>query len=224
MRRGLAFFIASAVGAKVTYGEKCLVAGVDYDTQPVDLTKYLGKWYEIQRDKSLPFEWGATCSTADYKIKDAAEGVITVDNRAKFWWPYHTTSGLAKCSANGRCRVSFSFHPEQDLDGPANYNVLSTDYESYSLVYSCENLSFAGLHAKAEAIWILSRTPTMSEDQKAQLRGWLQAQNVTAAYDWTKSAEETSQANCVYSGEEAAEDNGDGDEYEEERLASAFLY
>jgi lipocalin len=100
----------SMVDAKITWGQKCLKRGVDYQTQQVDLTKYLGRWYEIQRDTQSPFEWGSSCDTADYSLFDAQNTIINVDNRSKFNWSfgqYITAHGKGKCSADGYCTVSF---------------------------------------------------------------------------------------------------------------------
>ena len=36
-----------------------------------DAAQYLGRWYELKRDKYLPFEWGAECVVADYSLVDA---------------------------------------------------------------------------------------------------------------------------------------------------------
>ena len=47
-----------------------------------------------------------------------------------------------------------------------DYNVLATDYDSYSLVYSCSGLLGFG---KTEYVWILSREPTLSDSKIAQL-------------------------------------------------------
>ena len=50
--------------------------------------------------------------------------------------------------------VSFEGMPE--LDNDPNYFVLDTDYDNYSIVYSCGN--FAGLFT-FDMLWILARKP-----------------------------------------------------------------
>lgn len=49
---------------------------------------------------------------------------------------------------------------------PAPYWVLATDYDNYTLVYSCTNL----LVAHAEFAWILSRRPTLAQESVEELR------------------------------------------------------
>ena len=45
------------------------------------------------------------------------------------------------------------------MDEP-NYTVMETDYDNYTIVYSCDEL-FGGW-ASFDYLWILSRTPTMT--------------------------------------------------------------
>lgn len=52
---------------------------------------------------------------------------------------------------------------------PAPYWVLSTDYDSYTLVYSCTDLGV--LHA--EFAWIMSRQPTLPEETVQELHSTL---------------------------------------------------
>ena len=68
--------------------------------------------------------------------------------------------GFAKFNSSaGSGTVSFG---SRSLDAPANYNVLGTDYENYAVVYNCVNKAFGLSHSKV--VWILSRTPVLSED------------------------------------------------------------
>jgi lipocalin len=41
-----------------------------------------------------------------------------------------------------------------------DYRVVKTDYTNYALVYSCSDI---GGVAKEEAVWLLARTPTISD-------------------------------------------------------------
>ena len=89
-------------------------------------------------------------------------GDIKVVNRT-FWWAfYFGVSGSATCGTDGKCWVSFKWWGRPDTSRVPNYNVLSTDYENYTIVYGCQNLRG---NKKRENAWILTRTPTIS-DQK----------------------------------------------------------
>lgn len=66
---------------------------------------------------------------------------------------FDTISGIAKCNG-ARCSVKFNWYiPAGD------YRVLNTDYENYSVIYSCMNLLNV---AKIENVWILSRDTELS--------------------------------------------------------------
>jgi apolipoprotein D and lipocalin family protein len=57
------------------------------------------------------------------------------------------------------------------FNNPAPYNVIATDYDNYSLVYSCTNLP---LGYKYEIYWILGRAKslddTLIQSLKAELK------------------------------------------------------
>ena len=194
--------VAAMVGnaeATLTWGGKCRVPGTDYTTQPnLDISRYLGRWYEIQRDKDTEFEWTGSCNTATYSSSDIAGGKVTVKNRMWVWWwffTYNDANGKAQCKSDGKCNVTFSGDPKPIEDGKlSNYNVLSTDYDSYSLVYTCSEKWF-GLAVK-EYFWILSRQPTMSEAKLRELRTLMNTK--VPGYDHSKSGLLTSHEKCEY--------------------------
>ena len=114
-----------------------------------DISQYVGTWYEIARDKTLPFEYG-DCVKVQYA--SLGGNLISVHNSQ-----LNPTTGAidsvyakAKCSS-AQCNVNFFLFYTGD------YRVLSTDYSTYAIVFSCTNY----LIAKTEAVWILSRTETL---------------------------------------------------------------
>ena len=54
----------------------------------------------------------------------------------------------------GSCYVSFFGTP---YPANPNYNIISTDYDNYSIVYSC--------NSDKAYLWFLTRTPTISQDE-----------------------------------------------------------
>ena len=110
---------------------------------------------------SSDFFFMGPCTTATYKLKN--NGNIYIDNRGWFWWfffSYFSVVGEASCSTTdlGKCWVNFG-SKETTQEGVANYNVLYTDYDNVSLVYSCSD-SWLG---KTENGWILTRDWNISE-------------------------------------------------------------
>lgn len=119
-----------------------------------DINKYLGDWFEYVRDSSMPFESGE-CSTAHYELK--ANGKVKVLNsEVREDGEWHVAEGEAYCDGNtAQCHVRFS-----NLSPFGDYEVLDTDYNNYTVVYSCTSFWF--FHA--EAGWVLTRDATFNAE------------------------------------------------------------
>uniref|UniRef100_A0A3P8U4S6 Apolipoprotein D n=1 Tax=Amphiprion percula TaxID=161767 RepID=A0A3P8U4S6_AMPPE len=162
----LPLLLAVAVSAQVLKFGKCPKLAVQAN---FDATKYIGKWYEIQK---LPtaFQKGE-CGTATYSLK--SPGVLGVFNRELLKdGTINSIVGAAKVkdpAEPAKLEVSFSGTP------PGPYWVLSTDYEGHSLVYGCTD--FGLFHM--ELSWILSREPTLSEETMEQLHSILSSAGVS---------------------------------------------
>ena len=131
------------------------VSGPKVDNAPVaalDLNRYLGEWYEIARfDHS--FERGVEQAKANYTQN--ADGTIKVVNSGIKDGKPKTAIGKGKTTDTpGLLRVSF-FGPFY-----ADYRVMLIDEDyTYALVGS----------GGADYIWLLSRTPGLSETAKSEL-------------------------------------------------------
>lgn len=115
--------------------------------------KYLGKWYEIARINNR-FEKNMTQVTADYSLRD--DGGIKVVNRgfntvSQKWAESIGKAYFVKSPNIGALKVSF-FGPFY-----GGYNIVKLD-EDYQTVL------VAG--SSKEYLWILSRTPCISEEIK----------------------------------------------------------
>ena len=66
----------------------CPRRGVDFTPATVNFANYWsGRYYEIIRDKSIPFEGDyATCVTDTYEVKDLAEQKVFANYRGYVWW------------------------------------------------------------------------------------------------------------------------------------------
>lgn len=117
----------------------------------VDLSRYLGTWYEIA---SYPqrFQEGCTATTATYSLRE--NGDIDVLNRCRrdsLDGEETVAKGVARVvdtTTNARLKVSF-FRP---FWGAYWVIDLGSDYE-YAVVG----------HPGRDYLWILSRTPTMDD-------------------------------------------------------------
>ena len=119
------------------------------------------------------YENGQDCVTATYNYDPAWWKIYPIDviNRSvKASDPTKITSSegasVARCDDKGNCNVKFWWYPE------GNYQVLDTDYTTYSLVYGCDN--WFGLFWTNQA-WILSRTQTLPTATIDSIKATLQS-------------------------------------------------
>ncbi|XP_051482932.1 apolipoprotein D [Apus apus] len=135
-----------------------------------DIHKYLGIWYEIEK---LPsgFEKGS-CIQANYSLKE--NGKFKVINK--------------ELLSSGKVNEVEGEIMHMDVKEPAKlgvrfnwfmpsapYWVISTDYENYSLVYSCTNILWL-FHM--DYAWILSRAPDMHPETVEHLKSVLQSYKI----------------------------------------------
>jgi len=118
--------------------------------QSVDLTRYVGRWYEISR---LPNKFQKKCAdtvTANYTMR--ANGKIEVINRCrKASGEYSTAKGMAKIvdkKTNAKLKVTF-FWPF---------------YGDYWILDLGPNYEYAVVgEPSRKYLWVLSRSPRMDE-------------------------------------------------------------
>ena len=138
--------------------------------QNFDVNRYLGLWYEARRDKECKFEGAvgtAKCNTAEYSMND--DGSIHVLNSEyeedKGEWKNPPAVGKATVvdpSKNeGYLKVKFGL-----LIPSGDYKVVETDYDSYTVIYTCTGVSHI---YNIEYVWILTRDANPSDEtmQKA---------------------------------------------------------
>ncbi len=127
----------------------------------VDLSRYVGRWYEIAR---LPNRFQKKCAdsvTADYALRP--DGKIEVINRCrKTNGEYTTAKGKAKIvdrRSNAKLKVTF-FWPF---------------YGDYWILDLGPNYEYAVVGDQSrDSLWILSRTPQMDEAVYQQLLAKMQ--------------------------------------------------
>ena len=131
------------------------VSGPKVDNAPVaalDLNRYLGEWYEIARfDHS--FERGVEQAKANYSLKD--DGTIEVVN-----------SGIK----NGKPKTAIGKGKRTDTPALLRVSFFGPFYADYRVMLIDEDYTYALVGSGgADYIWLLSRTPGLSETAKSEL-------------------------------------------------------
>jgi apolipoprotein D and lipocalin family protein len=119
----------------------------------VDLNRYIGKWYDIA---SYPawFQRGCSCTTAEYGIVEGKKYISVINSckkTRKGKTGFDVAKGKAfvvKGSGNAKLRVQFQWPFRGD----------------YLVIGLADDYSWAVVgHPKRKYLWILSRTPVVSD-------------------------------------------------------------
>ena len=139
---GTALLYSAYIALRVTVGTCARPELV----QDFDSDAYLGIWYELRRDLSNPYESGE-CVTAQYSLND--DGSVKVDNNQYFGFTDDTTvpimtGGVGQAQLNSFVTTGSLFvHFFAYFGG--NYQIMDTDYTSYTVIHSCSDFLTAGI-------------------------------------------------------------------------------
>nr|XP_022915566.1 apolipoprotein D-like [Onthophagus taurus] len=130
----------------------------------LDVNRYMGKWYEAERYFAV-FEFGGKCVTADYV--PSKDGSINIINQQTSALTGIRSTIEGKANMNGRSddpKLTITF-PQLPLNLQSPYWILDTDYDTYSVIWSCNKLGIFSLRNA----WILTRSkkPALSSMEKA---------------------------------------------------------
>ncbi|GFO12628.1 apolipoprotein d [Plakobranchus ocellatus] len=143
----------------------------------LDTERYLGTWYEYQRFPAV-FEFALDCTSAQYDLIE--DGKISVLNNGTLRVTiFGQTYVIRRSSARGVATVpdpskpaelSVSFGGYSATSDKANYFIQETDYDNYSVVFSCFQLPGFNI----QFAWILTRqrgiAPSNLQDLENNLR------------------------------------------------------
>lgn len=150
-------------------------AGPLQTVNEVDLDRYLGRWYEIARFPNS-FEENCEGVTAEYGRRD--DGLISVVNTCRKGSP----DGEPKV-AKGRARVV-----DEETNAKLEVSFFGPFWGDYWVIGLADDysLSLVG-EPSGRYLWILSRTPQISEAVKAQAVSTLKEKGYnTEALYWTQ--------------------------------------
>jgi apolipoprotein D and lipocalin family protein len=125
--------------------------------KPVDLQRYLGRWYELARYEQS-FQKGCEGVTADYALRP--DGSISVVNRCG------KPDGRIS-EARGRARVA-----DTSTHAKLKVSFVGPFYGDYWVLDHADDYGWAIVgEPSGRYLWILSRQPTPSDPQVSELTG-----------------------------------------------------
>ena len=139
---------------------------IDYELESFDAAQYMGRWYEVARSSSIPFEHGE-CSEANYRILET--GDVGVENTEVINGVRNSVKGTAYANKSNPFQFGLDFGGFMDKFIKGDYQVVNTDYTGFTVVYSCTNLYVA----RSEWIWILTRTPQLDAQAFTNLKTYI---------------------------------------------------
>ncbi|XP_023332463.1 apolipoprotein D isoform X1 [Eurytemora carolleeae] len=176
-----------SMGTTKSFGSCPPVRGVEN----FEVQRYLGVWYEYSSVFEL-FSIGARCVRATYS--DLGNNTLRVFNEQVNYYTgnYGNLEGYAK-PANETSDIAEFIVIFPDIPGGGrktapNYNVVKTDYESYAVVYNCNQYPLI----KTESLWLLTREQNPSQELVEQLYSEMREMGLPV-----DSFYKTEQSNCT---------------------------
>lgn len=128
----------------------------------LDLSRYVGKWYEVESTQPF-FQKGCVCNTAEYSLRD--DGKINIVNSCNDTLP------------EGHVRVFEAIGAPSAEPGKlfVSSGGIPTFVPNYWVVDVASDYSYAVVSSFVRTpIWILSRTPEISQETRAAIYERLQ--------------------------------------------------
>ncbi|RNA26633.1 apolipo D [Brachionus plicatilis] len=155
--------LVSNTHARIGLGTRCPTSPLIPD---FDLNRYSGKWYDIE---SI-FRRESKCVTAEYAVKE--NNRISVKNTGININTGEIRTGegegfIPNTNEPNKLIVRLNQDSIFSFLSEGNYHIWKTDYDNYALVYSCK-IYFGFI--RFDAIWLLSRTKSLTEEKTTELK------------------------------------------------------
>ncbi|XP_045183165.2 apolipoprotein D-like [Mercenaria mercenaria] len=153
-----------------------------------DLNKYLGKWYENRRYANW-FSLFSNCVTAEYS--KLSETSVKVNNTGWLYLSNEISTAIGNAVVQDGAKLGVRFSEFAPFGA---YWVLSTDYTSHSIVWSCEESPKGAIQFNSQYLWILTRSPKgVSETEMDRLFDILHGYGINTDI---RKLKPTKQTNC----------------------------
>ena len=153
--------LAGAAQAALSFGKCPTVEYVD----KFDATKYAGQWYNVYKDRWMPYTLTADCITQNFTPRE--DGNVDLYFRGYYWAlaDYMGVNGtMFQCGEGSKdtwtCQASMGTTDVHAKRHPIH--VLATDYENWNVGYECKE-HHSGFY-KTEWVTINARTPQISDE------------------------------------------------------------
>lgn len=158
----------------------------------------MGTWYEIQRYEQ-EFQLSLDCVTAEYDLPNPEIAQISVHNRGVLLGVEPVAFDAVGVAVRSfpdddtfAAKLSVAFFGQEPTR--SNYWVLGTDYESFSLVWSCDERDDG---TREESSWVLSRSKELTPEFWNSINLLLWANDINRAdYRLTEQSQEI----CLFGG------------------------
>ncbi|KAJ8917799.1 hypothetical protein NQ315_010705 [Exocentrus adspersus] len=135
-----------------------------------NLSKFTGHWYEIERSFYL-MELIQSCVNMD--LMEDVKGRLEVSINTKSTWSggFSISEGIATPSKKDPSLLLYKVSSKlprvinKYLPGAGFYQVLSTDYNRYAILYSCTNFQLVHI----DLIWIWGRTREIGAELRSKI-------------------------------------------------------
>ena len=189
------FKLSVALAAIASYAQARPHLGLCSDVAPMesfDAERYMGTWYEISRDKFTFWEAFQGCNVSDYSMNEDGSIAIHGMGHAPFkGWVEGRGTFLKSGEDANLTYICEKEQEKEDFDAEnkePNYMILDTDYETYSIGYSCGN---AWDMVSFDYLWIQAREPVLGDAKMLELVAKID--ELLPNYQWFKSSKMTRQ-------------------------------
>ncbi|XP_045466228.1 apolipoprotein D-like [Harmonia axyridis] len=189
MFKALLFSIACLAFLATTNGHSYHLGSCPYvePQRSFNMQKMMGIWYAIEKtgtaSSCVVYNFSKTDEPYEYDLVQTSQHFILKYTPIEHVYKYTGRLTVPDPVTPAKMSVKFPLN----VAGSSNFTIISTDYDSYALIFTCQKLAFAN----RQSATILSRDKVLDKDLLIKLRDIL-SENEIDPHDLSI----ISQANC----------------------------
>ncbi|XP_044763659.1 apolipoprotein D-like isoform X2 [Coccinella septempunctata] len=130
------------------------------------MKKMLGIWYAVEKtgtaSSCVMYNFSKTDEPYEYELVQTSQHFILKYTPINHIYKYTGRLTVPDLSTPAKMSVKFPLN----VVGTSRFNIITTDYDSYALIFTCQKLAFAN----RQSATILSREKTLDKDVIGKLR------------------------------------------------------